>query len=282
MAAVLALLSAVLFGAGDFFGGTAARRTHVLVVVAASHVIGLVMILTVAPVMADAVTGQDLLYGALAGLFGLLGIGCLYHSLGRGPMAIVAPTTAISNAVLPVLWGVAHGERLSAVNTAGVLLGLAAIGVVSGGAGIRRLVDAARVPPTLVLEALVAGVGFAGFYIFMDATTEASTPWPLVSARVVSAGLALLLLLRIGRSPIPKRAEGGAAIVFAGLLDMAANLAILMAIHRGLLSLTVALSSLYPATTVILARTVLNERMSRGQVAGVVGALVAVACIVGG
>ncbi|MED5166593.1 MAG: EamA family transporter, partial [Actinomycetota bacterium] len=82
--------------------------------------------------------------------------------------------------------------------------------------------------------------------------------------------------------PIPKRAEGGAAIVFAGLLDMAANLAILVAIHRGLLSLTVALSSLYPATTVILARTVLNERMSRGQVAGVVGALVAVACIVAG
>ena len=282
MAAVLALLSAVLFGAGDFFGGTAARRTHVLVVVAASHVIGLVMILAVAPVMADAVTGQDLVYGALAGLFGLLGIGCLYHCLGRGPMAIVAPTTAISNAVLPVLWGVAHGERLSAVNTAGVLLGLAAIGLVSGGTGSRRLLDAARVPPTLVFEALLAGVGFAGFYICMNATTEASTPWPLVSARVVSAGLALLLLLYVGRSPIPKRSEGGAAVVFAGLLDMAANLAILLAIHRGLLSLTVVLSSLYPATTVILARTVLDERMSRNQVAGVAAALVAVACIVAG
>jgi drug/metabolite transporter (DMT)-like permease len=282
MAAVLALLSAVLFGAGDFFGGTAARRTHVLVVVAASHVIGLVMILAVAPVMADAVTGQDLVYGALAGLFGLLGIGCLYHCLGRGPMAIVAPTTAISNAVLPVLWGVAHGERLSAVNTAGVLLGLAAIGLVSGGTGIRRLIDAARVPPTLVFEALLAGVGFAGFYICMNATTEASTPWPLVSARVVSAGLALLLLLYVGRSPIPRRAEGGAAVVFAGLLDMAANLAILLAIHRGLLSLTVVLSSLYPATTVILARTVLDERMSRNQVAGVAAALVAVVCIVAG
>tara|TARA_Y100000590_G_scaffold362609_2_gene419870 strand:- start:1309 stop:2157 length:849 start_codon:yes stop_codon:yes gene_type:complete len=282
MAAVLALLSAVLFGAGDFFGGTAARRTHVLVVVAASHVIGLVMILAVAPVMADAVTGQDLVYGALAGLFGLLGIGCLYHCLGRGPMAIVAPITAISNAVLPVLWGVAHGERLSAVNTAGVLLGLAAIGLVSGGTGIRRLIDAASVPPTLVFEALLAGVGFAGFYICMNATTEASTPWPLVSARVVSAGLALLLLLRVGRSPIPRRAEGGVAVVFAGLLDMTANLAILLAIHRGLLSLTVVLSSLYPATTVILARTVLDERMSRNQVAGVAAALVAVVCIVAG
>ena len=282
MAAALALLSAVLFGAGDFFGGTAARRTHVLVVVAASHVVGLVMILAVAPGMADAVTGRDLVYGAMAGLFGLVGIGCLYHCLGRGPMAVVAPTTAISNAVLPVLWGVTHGEHLSTVNTVGVLLGLVAIGLISGGTGIWRLADAIRVPPTLVLEALLAGVGFAGFYIFMDATTEASTPWPLVSARVVSAGLALLLLLRVGRSPMPRRGEGGAAIVFAGIFDMAANLAILVAIHRGLLSLTVVLSSLYPATTVILARTVLDERMSRGQVAGVVGALVAVACIVGG
>ena len=282
MAAALALLSAVLFGAGDFFGGTAARRTHVLVVVAASHVIGLVMILAVAPGMADTVTSQDLVYGALAGLCGLVGIGCLYHCLSRGPMAVVAPTTAISNAVLPVLWGVAHGEHLSTINTIGVLLGLIAIGLISGGVGIWRLADAIRVPPTLVLEALLAGVGFAGFYVFMNATTEASTPWPLVSARVVSAGIALLLLLHVGRSPIPRRAEGGAAIVFAGLLDMAANLAILMAIHRGLLSLTVVLSSLYPATTVILARTVLNERMSRDQVAGVVGALVAVACIVGG
>ena len=154
-------------------------------------------------------------------------------------MAVVAPTTAISNAVLPVLWGVAHGERLSTVNVVGVLLGLVAIGLISGGTGIWRLAGAIRVPPTLILEALLAGVGFAGFYIFMDATTEASAPWPLVSARVVSAGLALLLLLRIGRSPIPKRAEGGAAIVFAGLLDMAANLTILMTIHRSLLRLTV-------------------------------------------
>ena len=155
MAAALALLSAVLFGAGDFFGGTAARRTHVLVVVAASHVIGLVMILAVAPAMADAVTSRDLVYGALAGLFGLVGIVCLYHCLGRGPMAVVAPTTAISNAVLPVLWGVAHGERLSTVNVVGVLLGLVAIGLISGGTGIWRLAGATRVPPTLVLEAVL-------------------------------------------------------------------------------------------------------------------------------
>jgi drug/metabolite transporter (DMT)-like permease len=63
---------------------------------------------------------------------------------------------------------------------------------------------------------------------------------------------------------------------------MLANLALLTAIHRGLLSLTVVLASLYPASTVILARTVLDERMSRSQVVGLFGALAAVACIIGG
>ena len=106
----------------------------------------------------------------------------------------------------------------------------------------------------LVGVALLSGVGFGGFFICMDLTAEATTPWPLVSARVVSAGIALLLLARMGRSPIPRRDEARGAIVGAGVLDMTANLAILLAIHRGLLSLTVVLSSLYPATTVILAQ----------------------------
>jgi drug/metabolite transporter (DMT)-like permease len=197
-------------------------------------------------------------------------------------MAVVAPITAISNFALPVLWGVAFGERLSAVNVVGVLLGLVAITLVSRGPNTGGVASPTRVPTTLLLEALLAGVGFAGFYIVMAATAEASFPWPLVSARVVAVGVALLLLVRVGRSPIPRRAEGGTAIVMAGLLDMMANLAILAAIHRGLLSLTVVLASLYPATTVILARTVLDERMSRSQVVGLFGALAAVACIVGG
>ena len=282
MAAALALLSALLFGAADFFGGTAARRTHVLVVVAASHLIGLALILAVAPAIAETVSGRDLAYGALAGLFGLLGIGLLYHCLSQGPMAVVAPITAISNFALPVLWGVAFGERLSAVNVVGVLLGLVAITLVSRGPNTGGVAGPTRVPTTLLLEALLAGVGFAGFYIVMAATAETSNPWPLVSARVVAVGVALLLLVRVGRSPIPRRAEGGTAIVMAGLLDMMANLAILAAIHRGLLSLTVVLASLYPATTVILARTVLDARMSRSQVVGLFGALAAVACIVGG
>jgi len=283
MAAILALISAVVFGAGDFFGGSASRRNHVLVVVAVSHVVGLLLILAVAPWMADEVTLEDLAYGLGAGVFGVVGIGCLYHALGRGPMAVVAPVTAVSNAALPVLWGIGFGERLTILHLAGVLLGLLAIALVSRSDGAASAGSpAGPVTPGLLVECLVAGAGFGGFFIFMDLTAEATTPWPLVSARVVSAGIALLLLARMRRSPIPRRGEGASAMVVAGILDMAANLAVLLAVHRGMLSLVAVLGSLYPASTVLLARYVLGERMSRTQVIGLVVALVAVAGIVSG
>ena len=280
MAIILALVSSALFGAGDFLGGVASRRTHVLVVVAASHVVGLFLILSVTPFMADAITLRDLGIGGIAGVAGVVGITCLYHSLGRGPMAVVAPITAVSNAAVPALWGIYFGDRLSAPQIVGVVLGLAAILLVSRASGQEP--GAGTATPGLVGVALLSGMGFGGFFICMDLTAEATTPWPLVSARVVSAGLALILLARIGRSPIPRRDEARGAIVGAGVLDMAANLAILVAVHHGMLSLVVVLGSLYPASTVLLAHYVLKERMARTQVVGLVVALAAIAAIASG
>ncbi len=280
MAIILALVSSALFGAGDFLGGVASRRTHVLVVVGASHVVGLFLILSVAPFMADAITLRDLGIGGIAGVAGVVGITCLYHSLGRGPMAVVAPITAVSNAAVPALWGIYFGDRLSAPQIVGVVLGLAAILLVSRASGQEP--GAGTATPGLVGVALLSGMGFGGFFICMDLTAEATTPWPLVSARVVSAGLALILLARMGRSPIPRRDEARGAIVGAGVLDMAANLAILVAVHHGMLSLVVVLGSLYPASTVLLARYVLQERMARTQVVGLVVALAAIAAIASG
>ena len=280
MAIILALISSALFGAGDFLGGVASRRTHVLVVVGASHVVGLFLILLVTPFMADAITLRDLGIGGIAGIAGLVGIAFLYHSLSRGPMAVVAPIAAVSNAAVPALWGIYFGDRLSAPQLVGVVLGLAAILLVSRASGEET--SAGTTTPGLVGVALLSGVGFGGFFICMDLTAEATTPWPLVSARVVSAGIALILLARMGRSPIPRRDEARGAIVGAGVLDMTANLAILIAVHHGMLSLVAVLGSLYPASTVLLARYVLQERMARTQVVGLVVALVAIGAIVGG
>ena len=280
MAIILALISSALFGAGDFLGGVASRRTHVLVVVGASHVVGLLLILLVTPFMADAITLRDLGIGGIAGIAGLVGIAFLYHSLSRGPMAVVAPIAAVSNAAVPALWGIYFGDRLSAPQLVGVVLGLTAILLVSRASGEET--SAGTTTPGLVGVALLSGVGFGGFFICMDLTAEATTPWPLVSARVVSAGIALLLLARMGRSPIPRRDEARGAIVGAGILDMTANLAILVAVHHGMLSLVAVLGSLYPASTVLLARYVLQERMARTQVIGLIVALAAIGAIVGG
>jgi len=278
MAAAFALASAALFGAGDFFGGMAARRTRVLAIVSASHIIGLALIVVVAPFMADTFTIRDFLLGGLAGVFGCLGIACLYHSLGRGPMAVVAPITAVGSAAFPVLWGVLSGDRLTTLNLLGILAGLAAIVLVSSTPG-----HVGKVSRGLVLEAMLAGVGFGGFLIAVDATDSATTPWPLVAARLVSVALAVALVVRSGRSPVPRRSDGTmGAIIAAGMFDTTANLAFLLAVNRGQLSLTAAISALYPAMTVLLARTVLHERMVRNQIVGMAVAVVAVACMVGG
>ena len=129
----------------------------------------------------------------------------------------------------------------------------------------------------------LAGAGFGGFLIAVDATDSATTPWPLVAARLVSVAIAVALVLRSGGSPVPRRSDGTmGAIIAAGMFDTTANLTFLMAVNRGQLSLTAAISALYPAMTVLLARTVLHERMVRNQIIGMAVAVVAVACMVVG
>ena len=283
MAAALALIASLLFGTSDFFGGTASRRNNVLVVIAVSHVVGLFLILAIAPWMAETVTLEDLAYGMGAGAFGAVGIGCLYHALGRGPMAVVAPVTAVTNAAVPAVWGIGFGERLTGLHLAGIVIGLLAIALVSRAAGDPlEVLAAGPVTSDLLAECLIAGVGFGGFFIFMSQTAEVTAPWPLVSARALSAVVALLLVARIRQPLFPRRGEGGAAMVVAGVLDTTANLCMLLAVHQGMLSLVAVLGSLYPASTVILARTVLGEQMTRTQVVGLFLALVAVAGIVSG
>ncbi|MBM16467.1 MAG: EamA family transporter [Acidimicrobiales bacterium] len=275
MAALLALLAASLFGLGDFCGGLASRRISALRVVASTHIIGLLLVLAAAPLMAEAFSVEALLLGALAGAFGMIGIGLLYRGLGRGPMAVVAPITAVNSAAIPVVWGLAFGEQLSTLHVLGILVGLLAIVLVSRIPG-----DATAIPKSLVLESMLAGSGFAAFFIVIDAAQDQTAPWPLVGARIASVLLTLALLALRGGPRLPLRMEGVTGLIVAtGVFDMAANVAFLLAVNTGLLSLVSVLAALYPATTVVLARVVLSERMSRTQVLGMFGAVGSVALI---
>ena len=131
MAAFLAIISAALFGAGDFLGGLASRRTGIFSVIAIAQLIGLFVILLVAPFMADQFLLGDFFRGSLAGILGLIGISLIFHALQRGPMTIVAPITSIASAVIPVIWGTAHGENLSSVHILGISIGMASIYLIS-------------------------------------------------------------------------------------------------------------------------------------------------------
>ena len=273
MVTFLALAAAVLAGAGDFFGGKATKKTNVVSVMAISHFLGLIIILILAPLMADEFTSKDFFLGVLASSFGLCGLTLLYRGLAKGPMAIVAPITAVACATLPVIWGLLSGEKLSELQIVGVFVGLLAIFLVSWTPGERKAIKG-----SLVLEALVAGLSFGAFFIVIDGTSETTAPWPVVGSRVFSV-LVIFLFVIIGRRNIKPEKNSTPFIVGAGFFDTLANVVLLAALNKGLLSLVSVLASFYPAVTVLLARFFLKEMMLKNQIIGLAFGLTSIALL---
>jgi uncharacterized membrane protein len=285
MAAVLALLSAVVYGAGDFLGGLAARRLPPPAVVLRSNVIGLLGLLVAAPFFAaPEVLGRDLLYGAGGGVIGGIGVLLLYHGLSVGTMSVVAPITAVLAALVPVAVGLVDGERPSGLALTGIPLALLAIALLSRDESDDD--NGRRTTPAVVASAFGAGLGFGIFFVSLDKAGDDAGLWPLVAGRgasvVLFAGVAALVVsARVG-SDAARRGTTPRLLLVCGLCDSAANALFLLATHEGLLTLVAVLGSLYPASTVALATTVTHERLARPQVAGVVLALLAVVAITAG
>jgi drug/metabolite transporter (DMT)-like permease len=280
----LALASALLYGAGDFTGGLATRRAATLPVIVLSQLSGLVLLVVLLPFLPDASPSRaDLLWGMAAGLSGGTGVALLYHGLAIGRMAVVAPTTAVCAVAVPVLASVAMGERPAPVAAFGIGLGLMAIVLVSqqtaaepvAGESPRR----GRLPPGVGI-ALVSGVAIGLFFLSLAQTRPEAGMYPILASRATSVALFGLSAL-VGRRSL--RIPGALALTLVcGVIDMAANALYLIAAQTGPLSVVVTLSSLYPASTVILARIVLGERLNARQVAGVGCALAAIVLIVSG
>jgi len=275
MAVVLGLLTAVFFGSGDFAGGLATKRTSVLNVVGFSHLVGLAGTLLLLPIFASEFSVEALTIGALAGGLGGIGVALLYRGLARGPMSVIAPLTAITSAAVPTTWGVLGGESLSPAGWAGVLLALIAIGLVSSPAES----DSEPVTARAVGEALIAGACFGAMFIAFDAAPEDGAPWPVVGARLLTTTSLLGFMLLVRRDQIGSAVTAKLPILLAGLLDTGSNLLFLIATQLGDLSIVAVLSSLYPAFTVLLARVLLDERISRAQLGGLATALVATTLI---
>ena len=266
MAVLLGVLVALSYGAGDFLGGLGTRAQAVTTVVAASQASALVVLSVGVPLEGSPFGWDDVGLGALAGGIGVVGILLLYQGLATGAMGVVAPVTAVGAAVVPLVVGLATGERPGVLALIGALVALGAVALVAGGeADSPEHAKAGRGSP--VVLAVGAGIAFGLVFVLLSATDEESGFWPLLGGRTVSVTLVCLWLLR-SRTPFLPRPGTRLVVLGAGLLDVTANGLYLLAVREGLLSLVAVLSSLYPAATVVLARVVLGERLRPAQLAG--------------
>lgn len=284
MAVVLALISALSYGTGDYCGGRATRSLPLLRVSLVTQSTSASLALVAVLVQGVAFPGgADVAWSVAAGLMSLLGIFTFYEALARGSMTVVAPFTAVVSAVVPVVVGVASGERPSVLASGGVVLALVAVPLVSGVGG-----RAERATPRRIAAlAFVAGLGFGLLFVFLDRTSDDSGLWPLAIGQVTAWTFVVVAVLARRPSGRDVGSDGrtGAHLlaVTAGVSNIVANVAYLQASRAGLLSLVAVITSLYPGTTVAFATVLDHERMSRVQTAGLVLAVGAVAMVgVGG
>jgi drug/metabolite transporter (DMT)-like permease len=277
---LLALGSAAFYGAGDFTGGLTTRRASIIPVVLLSQGAGLVLLALLLPVLPHASPARvDFLWGAAAGLSSGVGIALLYRALAIGTMSVVSPVTAVCSVAIPVFYSLLRGERPPLIALWGIALGVVSIVLVS-----KQQATAADSGPgrhTGVGTALASGVAIGIFFITFAQSGPGSGLWPLLAARLVSVSLFSGIALA-ARQSLRMAGPVLRLVILAGILDMAANALYVLAARNGPLSIVVTLSSLYPASTVLLARMVLKERLNAWQVGGVVAALAAVLLIVQG
>ena len=274
---VLALASSLLWGAGDFLGGTTSRRLPAVAVVGVSQALALLAFVLVAWLTGEAATGmpaQGWLWAMAAGAAGLVGLVAFYAALARGTMGVVAPLAALG-VVVPLAVGLLAGERPGAVQLVGAVLGVVG-GVLASGPEVRG--GASRGP---VLLALMAGLAFGLTLVFLARGSEDSPLLTLVGMRATSV-TALVVLAVVARSLGGVRRRDLPLLATIGLLDGGANLTYAIATTSGLLSLVSVLASLYPAVTVVLARVIHHERMTRVQDVGVVTAVLGVVLVASG
>jgi drug/metabolite transporter (DMT)-like permease len=274
---LLALSTSMLFGVGDFLGGVATRRDSAYAVTGTSHLLSIVLLVGAVLVLpAVHPTSGDLIWGAVSGFSGVIGVIALFSALAVGRMSIVAPITAALSASLPALFDLFGGTRLSPVTLGGMALALAAIVIVSIAPDEELHLPAHEYQPrrALVLS-LLSGLGFAGAFIAFSFTSTTSGLMPILAARAVSIPVAALLAWRLG-SGFPVDRPALVPTLGAGLTDALASVTMLTAIRLGPLAVASVLGSLYPVVVALLARVFLGERLTTLQKVGVGVAMAAV------
>lgn len=281
LAVGLALTASACWGVADFTAGLLSRRLSALLILLGQQAVGVLVVgAVVLGTLDDPPGSRAIVVSLLAGIAGAVALGCFYRALALGTMSVVAPISA-SGAVIPVIVGVATGDRPSSLQAAG--LAVTFVGVLLAS---REVSDADHAPRgaarTSILLALTAAVGFGTFFTLSDSAADDSILWLLLLSRAISVVLLVVAVFAVGGRPErPERRDVG-TIAVIGILDMGATGLYALANTEGLLSVVAVVGSLYPVTTVLLARFMLHERLKLAQAAGVLLAFVGVAAVAGG
>jgi drug/metabolite transporter (DMT)-like permease len=269
----LALSSALVYGSADFFGGLASRRSPLAHVLWIGSSVSLPLMVLLSVLWGESLPSLPVIaWSCLAGLFGAVGLAILYRGLSAQNAAIVSPLSEVVSASLPVLYAALFQAPPSLAQAAGFAAALPAIWLLTQSPSSQG-----QTPRTAVLFGLSAGVGFGMFFIFLSRAAGSGVFAPLAFARLTMLCLILAVIV-IGKMRLPSLAANPPA-VFAGLQDTAANALYLLACSFTRLDVAAVLTSLYPASTVLLSRWVHKTPITPRQWIGVVLCLLAIALI---
>ena len=281
LAVLLALASAIGFGASDYTAGLATRATSVLRVTLSSQGTSLVLSLLIVPWLSPLrLTAGGFWWGTIAGLAGTCGAITLYLGFRHAAFSVASTLSAVGSAALSVLAGLLLGERPGALALTGIALALPAIAAVSASPGepASEAGSPGGRPLAGVGFGILAGVCFALYFVGLNRAGTASGLWPVVVGEVISLPLVAAIAAASGQLGLPAAGTRWQATA-TGVCGGAATMLFFVASHDGLLAVTAVIVALYPAGTIVLARVLLGERLSRMRVAGLCLAAVSVALI---
>lgn len=313
MAVLLALGAALAYGVSDFFGGLLSRRAPVFLVVLMAQVVALVLLIGVVLIWGGTISWPGLWWGLAAGVAVVGGTSMLYQGLAIGRMSVVAPISGVLGAGLPVLFGLAIGERPGLPAMIGIVTGLIAVVVItttpeptghadSADPSIATSAPEAESDPGTATRtetpgttdqvatstrarsigyAFGAGAGFGLFFVLLERSPADSGSWPLLGTRI-SMVIVLALLVAVTRTSFRPPQGMLLPLIGLGVLNLVCDLLYLLATRSGLLSLVAVVTSMYPAATIALAAIALRERIAGRLIIGLAIAAVSVGLIATG
>ena len=276
MASLLALLSSAMWGTADFFAGRLSKKHNPFAVLGFSQVYGLlvgIFIVVISGSYQGKVLGFDgyLIPGALAGLFGYIGLACLYEGLSTGRMGVVSPISSLST-VIPLAYALITGDVLSAITLLGVVIAIIGVFCASG----PELSQGLPIKPLLLALGAAAGFGLALTFIAIG--SQSSALLTMVSMRATTFFVTISLAIKFRTTGnFDKKAMP--LLFFIGAADFIANLLLGIATTKGLVSVAMVFGSLYPIATAVLAYKFLQERLQRVQYVGIALAVAGVSII---